>query len=252
MNIKFKIRDLLDEVRIMKELAAPFLQEGSLDILDNLYAQLETLAGPLKWQVDHNRPIITRDCRGGYERGKKGGQKVHAELCLIWELRPVERRRGRTLQVEVDGKASTVTWLYLNEGRSSKIAHWRMELGDSQSPGSYFHIQIPETLDKGHSDEITSKNGIMWPRWLPVPRIPVLPFTPMLSLEYVLAEIFQDEWPEYLNKRSSDPDVGQWRNIQKNRLKCYFEWQKELVDGGSVSPLVTLKQAKPEPELFLS
>lgn len=235
----------------MRQLSASFLRDDSIPILWELHSNLQELqsySGPVQLVVKPDRPIITRISSGEYEKGRnrKGRYSIYAELCFVWELRPLAKQssqKGRR-RVQVSGLASTVTKLYKSENESSsKIAHWRLEFGDNDSPGSYFHAQIPETLNKSRSHD-------MWPKWLPVPRIPVPPFTPMLALEYVLGEIFQDEWSDHLNQISDRNIVGQWYNIQRKRLKRYYEWQQEEVDG-SASPLIALKEAKPKPEIFL-
>lgn len=237
----------------MKELAASFLREESLPILDAVGESLTGLGSrrsPLRLEAKPDRPIKTKDSEGKYEKGGGGVYCVRAELCFIWELQPIAGRKGHRY-VEVSGKASTVTKLYVNvNGSSSEIAHWRLEIGDSNSPGSYFHAQIPETFNQG--DGTCNRDDGMWPEWLSVPRLPAPPFTPMLALEFVLGEIFQDKWPDYLKDRSTNSNVGQWRNIHMNRFRKYLEWQQQETVGGSASPLMALKQAIPESDIFIS
>jgi len=248
-NIQFEIRQLLDEFELMKELASDFLQECSLPVFDEIRSSLNSLKSygdnSMRLEARSNRPIVTKTSKGQYDR--KSSYPVYAELCFVWDLEPViEKSRPKPHRyVQLSGIASTVTQLYVEkEGSPSKIAHWRLEIADSQSPGSYFHAQIPDTL-KG------SKNiDGMWPSWLPVPRLSVPPFTPMLALEFVLGELFQDKWPEHLNSQSTSRTVGRWRNIHQGRFSSYFKWQQEVI-GKSVSPLVALKQAKPESDIFL-
>lgn len=246
-NIQFEIKELLNEFQLMRQLAKPFLREESLLILDELNGNLKNLRrykGTMQLEVKPDRPIKTKYSEGKYEKGGGGRHCIQAELCFVWELKPITRQASRRVHrhVQLSGKASTVTTLYAKrDGSSSKIAHWRLEIGDSSSPGFYFHAQIPETLNPDDG---------MWPKWLPVPRLPVPPFTPMLALEFVLGEIFQDEWPAHLNSRSIKTAAGQWRNIHKNRFSRYFEWHQQATVE-SVSPLIALKQAKPRSEMFI-
>lgn len=253
-NIQFEIKELRDEFRLMRGLAEPFLKEESSQILDALCDNLrsfENYKGPMRLEATPDRPIKTRDSKGKYAKGGRGNYCIQAELYFLWELRPIARqssRRGHR-RVQIAGKASTVTKLYVNiDGSSSEIAHWRLEIGDSDSPGFYFHAQMPETLDQ--DGDTIYQDDDMWPKWLPVPRLPVLPFTPMLALEFVLGEIFQDEWPRHINDQSAKSDVGQWRNIYMSRFRKYLEWQQEAV-GRSASPLMALKQAVPKSDIFI-
>ena len=73
----------------------------------------------------------------------------------------------------------------------------------------------------------------------------------MLALEFTLAEIFQDRWPQHLS--SGGYEVDKWRALQQSRYVSYFEWQRENADtSGSGSPILATKGAKPAWDLFLS
>ena len=229
----------------MRQLASSFLLEESLPILGALYDSFTDLSkykSSVLLEAKPDRPIKTIYSEGEYEKGGGGTYCIRAELCFVWELQPITGRRSHRY-LEVSGKASTVTRLYVNvSGSSSEIAHWRLEIGDSNSPGFHFHAQVPEALNQDDG---------MWPKWLPVPRLPVPPFTPMLALEFVLGEIFQDRWPAHLNSRSTDGNVEYWRKIHEKRFLKYFEWQRKTI-GESTSPLISLKEAKPGSEVFIS
>ena len=79
----------------------------------------------------------------------------------------------------------------------------------------------------GQEDEIVSAFR-KWPHWLPVPRLPIPALTPMLALEFTLAEIFQDCWPRHL--ASGGYEVDKWRALQQRRYVSYFEWQKKMAE----------------------
>ena len=258
-SIRYQVRELEKEVRLMRRLAEPFLRSDSLGVLDELLLQLQSLeyrTGPLRLEVTPSWPIRTIECNGGYERDEGGKHKsLHAELALVWEFRPLgqssKKARGHRL-VEVAGKASTVATLHVTHSEgSSRLASWRMEFGDDESPGAHFHVQIPDTLTSGSDSDAPLEEFQMWPAWLPVPRLPIPAFTPMLALEYVLAEIFQDRWPDHL--ASGLYEIGEWRNLQRRRLSAYFRWQHSNSDSeDALSPLVEVMNAKPPPDLFLN
>ena len=242
----------------MRKLAEPFLRPDSLGVLDNLYSQLEGLrhrTAPLRLEVFPSWPIRTIECNGGYERDEGGKHKsLHAELVLAWEFRPLGQSSKKPTAdrlVEIAGKASTVATLHVTHAeKSSKLASWRMEYGDDKSPGAYFHVQIPDSLTSGSGSDAPLQEFEMWPSWLPVPRLPIPAFTPMLALEFVLAEIFQNRWPDYL--ASGPYELGEWRNLQRRRLSAYFQWQHDnSEDDAAITPLVGTKNAKPPSSLFL-
>lgn len=243
----------------MKGLAEPFLRPDSLCVLDHLNSQIQTLhygTKPLCLEVKPSWPIRTIECNGGYERLEGGRHKtLHAELAFVWEVCPLgqpSKKSGARRLFEVAGKASTVASLHVtHEGETSKLASWRMEFGDDVSPGAHFHAQIPDTLRSGSETDAPLKELRMWPSWLPVPRLPIPAFTPMLALEYVLAEVFQDQWPARLK---SDPHgIGKWRDLQRRRLSAYFRWQQKISNSEDVlTPLIAVKNAKPSPDMFLN
>jgi hypothetical protein len=71
----------------------------------------------------------------------------------------------------------------------------------------------------------------------------------MAALEFVIAELFQDEWKRHAAKESDA--MNRWRSIQRKRLSCLFAWKQKLVNECSGSPWTAIKLAKPETDLFL-
>lgn len=256
--LRFELRELIDEVELMWKLAADFLDDGTAGVLKNVAEQLETLEyrrEAATVSVDPAWPIKTIPCEGGYERGNGGTYKdLFAELVFKWQLRPLggarkKRQAGRW--VEVAGITSTVVRLKLNhEGTTVDVASWRMEFGDAVSPGAFFHAQIPDASETSHQEHQASTFG-KWPHWLPVPRLPIPALTPMLGLEFTLAEIFQDRWPQHL--ASGRHEVNRWRALQQRRYVNYFEWQRKNAEtSGPGSPILATKHAKPAWDMFLS
>ena len=236
----------------MQKLARQFLAADAGSILSEVKENLETLLYSTQEttiSVDAERPIRTIACGGGYERKRRGARKdLFGELIFKWQLRPLGQASKRYTQgrvVEIAGIASSVGRIKIVDDREQiVIASWRMEFGDSDSPGAYFHAQIPDTLD---NSRVCRQ---MWPSWLPVPRLPIPAMTPMVALEFILAEIFQEDWPEHL--ASGGYEVEGWRAMQRRRYLSYLKWQMENVeDCGEGSPIVAAKKAKPKYNLFL-
>ena len=241
----------------MRGLAADFLDPGTAGVLKNVAEQLETLQyrrAAAIVSVGPAWPIKTIPCEGGYERDNGGAFKgLFAELVFKWQLQPLgraSRKRQPRRRVEVAGIASTVARLKINhEGETVDVASWRMEFGDDVSPGAFFHVQIPDALETSHQEHQAGTFG-KWPHWLPVPRLPIPAMTPMLGLEFTLAEIFQDRWPQHL--ASGGHEVDRWRALQQRRFVAYFEWQRRNAEtSGAGSPILATKRAKPACDMFL-
>ena len=178
---------------------------------------------------------------------------MYGEILFKWELLPIGspiKKQGGNGRVEVAGIASSVARLNVERGGSKvTLASWRMEFGDSVSPGSFFHVQIPDPLASATVEQDTLPLE-KWPHWLPVPRIPIPPTTPMLALEFTLGEIFREEWRAHL--KSGAPEIDEWRSFQRKRYSRYFEWQRKNVETSGIgSPLVSIIDAKPSSGFFL-
>lgn len=121
-----------------------------------------------------------------------------------------------------------------------ELAMWRVELGGDHAPGCYFHIQV-----LGEDGRIDPP----FPHSLSVPRLPALIFTPMAALEFVIAELFQDEWKQQVARET--PAIQMWRSIQQKRLRNLFAWKYELASTSSGSPWAAIKYTTPKSKLFL-
>ena len=115
---------------------------------------------------------------------------------------------------------------------------WRLELGADDSPGCYFHVQI-----------LGDSNDTPFPSSIPIPRLPSLFVTPMSVIEYVLGEIYQDEWAQETARRTDD--LLHWRRLQQQRLQCLFTWYQDKTQGSLSSPWMNLKSAKPDESMFI-
>ena len=117
---------------------------------------------------------------------------------------------------------------------------WRIEIGAHDAPGCYFHIQI-----LGDSSEPP------FPKDIPIPRLPSPFVTPMAAVEYVLGELFQDEWED--KTTGTQNHHRDWKAIQCQRWRNLLRWQeKKALTGDSSSPWMNLKAAKPPDDLFVS
>jgi hypothetical protein len=247
-----------DEINLLASVAEPFLEPGAERVLRNLADQVDNIRGQGSdgvLSIEPTWPLLTRPCGGAYEHDG-GGQyaTLHAEITARWEVHPVGTRvkSSKDRRFEVAGKASTVAELFVTDPDAverTKVASWRMEIGNYDSPGAFFHVQIPESRNRTVDGHLA-----LWPSWLSVPRIAAGPFTPMLAVEFVLGELFQEGWRDHVGSVGGivrQSDVDRWRNLQEQRLLAYLDWQRESLRVGALgTPLQTLKWAKPPPALL--
>ena len=238
-GLRFKIAELERETKSLKTMGTKFFDSQSSWALDQFSSELQSIGGTrgdsirtLELQCLRTTPSMK------YESGsKQGGKKIYAAISGTWELRPLGKRPAPGRKVEFCGNASTRIELYASDEPKTRLAMWRLELGAADSPGCYVHAQI-----LGDSDETP------FPRSVPIPRLPSIFVTPMSAVEFVLGELFQDEWAKVTARNTSD--AQQWQVLQRKRLQSLFSWyQGELKNSGS-SPWMALKEAKPRGDIF--
>jgi hypothetical protein len=234
----FQIRNLVDEIRVFKDLAEPFLDKASLYPLDGLREDLESLRDRKEGRAKLRLypPVKTLPSPGKYEVcGRKGGSRtISGRISGQWDVQvlgPHGNTHKLTRELQYAGVASTLVELL--EG-DTIIAAWKMEVGGRDHPGCLFHSHV--IGEDGGSTR--------FPRDFPIPRLPNLFLTPMSVGEYVLSELFQDEWTRRVME--GDNSATHWRTMQRNRLSLLFEYQRRVVDQAVSSPWVALKTAKPE------
>lgn len=248
MTLEFLVGELNKELVALRSIAADFLSPSAGQQLYELESQLtgisRSVSGLRPWQIPEDDPIRTRMSEGEYQSG--GGEKfVYGELSFIWEVLPLrpsgDGRPART--IELAGKASTM--LKIVEGDPDDptyrelLAMWRIEVGNDDSPGTHFHVQV-----MGH--EIDPP----FPRALDVPRLPSILVSPFACLEYLLSELFQVRWHRHASKERGD--MTMWRSIQLDRFLRQLSWHMDEVGlAGSGSPWLAIKLAKPPADLFV-
>lgn len=237
---------MIDEVSAFERLARKFIAPGARDVLSQLGKSLlgyrdQLTESPVDWEIAEANPLDTIVSDGGYERGSGGAHKVFARITCKWRIKkiPKQRRIRLSKQFKLIGFGSTRIRL-ICAGQQNRveeeIAMWRMEIGDKQSPGCFFHVQI-----------MGESTGFPFPSSLPVPRLPGIILTPAAATEFVLAELFQEEWASHVARDSAD--LNRWAPIQKQRLTRLLDWKLSVLNGGG-SPWTTMKQRKPDANLF--
>ena len=244
-NLLFRPAELLNELSALQGLAGRFLDRASPYKLEELTAEIQGLqarGGTYTLEIPELRPLMTRVSQGEFEppNKKKSTRRVYGSITGIWEVEATKhvvrdpdrpnKKAKPTMLIGFTGKASTV-FEVKDEESEETVACWKMELGDANSPGCFFHTFA--SADHG----------------FPVPRHPNVFATPMSAIGFALGELFQGGWEETVSGTSDAPN--RWRSIQAKRLKALLTWQLEQVAKTTSSPWCSLKVAKPDNALFL-
>lgn len=243
--LHFSFDEFLEEITSMQQIAAPFLAADAGAALGMLRSSLQNIRTTPPntngmWRIPEHTPLRTRTTRA-YEPGGRGAEDVIGEITSSWEISPFSDKpvkKGMPVPVfRLTGNASIRVRILratgVNGEAPAELAMWRMELGAEDSPGCFFHIQV-----LGHKDDPP------FPASLSVPRLPALAFTPMAALEFLLGELFQDEWKRQAAAEGGAMDL--WKSIQRKRLERLLAWKLERVRHSAGSPWAALKSAKPE------
>lgn len=250
----FSFAEMEREAVNMAKIASKFLddehgpEQSSIDEWTQQLRNIQTAptAAPQTVSIPQQRPIRTTWSDGKYEPGGNGRHKVYATISSVWQVTipassgPTPKRGTPQSHFAVAGKASTRVSVFACQGNDQprELARWRFEIGNADSPGCHFHSQI-----------LGDDSDAVFPKSMPVPRFPNILFTPMDALEFVLAELFQDEWARHV-ARETDA-IRNWATCQRKRLESLLKWQQETLKNSSGSPWTALKAAKPSAHLLI-
>ena len=243
----FPFAEVARECELLKSYAKDFLDATTIMMIDEAKAALTGIQqqGDTKkttpWRIPIERPLRTAWSNGEYQPSAKGAHCVRASLAFVWDIRPLDegKWRGRKHFV-LDGIASTLIDVVETTADGERcLARWRVEVGDHQSPGTHFHVQL-NTLD-----------GPQYPSSFDVPRLPSMLMSPLMVVETVLAELFQDRWKKHAVQDTAEGRA--WKNIHQPRLAKYLQWQAgRLGEQWLGSPWIALKLARPSPDLLVA
>lgn len=244
-GLLFPFKEFIDECDALRDYAGDVLDPRSIHTLHGARTALETLRGStrtssIKWGIQATDPLRTIWSDGESQPDSRSGHKLRAEFSFVWEIRKFnENGFAKDRFFLLDGIASTLTSIWDESGDAERlIARWAIDVGDQNSPGTHFHLQI-----KGDRED-----AMPYPKSLDIPRFPTLFMSPFLAVELALGELFQDRWKTYAT--TPGRHVDRWRSIHAARLLRFFEWQKNCISNSAGSPLIHLKLAKPPRELM--
>jgi len=249
-ELAFDFTKMLREIDDFSAIAKPFLAERS-DVIFTQYRQnLESIRrgksdSMSPWSLPEDRPLVTRPSVGEYEVQPRCGElTVVAKISSKWEIRCPKEKGAKSVaqrHFNLCGTASTKVKLFSidDTGTETCIGTWHADLGDAQSPGCHFHVQVLQ------DDEF-----IPFPPALSVPRFPAIFCTPLSVVEFVLGEMFQSDWQRRSTTHS--PELASWSGIQKTSLGNLLDWQRQTVTDARFSPWSALKEVKPTSGMFVS
>jgi hypothetical protein len=225
-GLDFSFQNVLLELRHLKELTPDFIDsETSGDVLTPLINDLEAMrskppAHPVQWGIPAQRSLRTRVSEGKYEAAPRvGAHHVHAEISGYWEL-GVPRKSTRDV-FRIERLASLEVRII--ENSRGPITNWHFDIADAAACGCHFHTQISHGT-------------------IPIPRLPTFLLTPTDVIDFVLGELFQDEWERTV---SVETDAARgWRRLQNSRLTKVLRWHQEQLASGAVG-WTHLKRQKP-------
>jgi hypothetical protein len=245
--LTFSFQEAIDEVDAFLHLGEPFIDRNCRFVLPQFKSELESYrdqptVDKYKWQIRPESPLRTIVSEGEYEVGGGGGHNVFADIDAYWSIQrlPPKKKSMPASQFQLTGIASTRIrlWCERDDGEKKEIAMWRMEVGDSRSPGCHFHVQVLGELA-----------DFPFPKTLSVPRLPGFILTPPAVAEFVLAELFQERWAKHVGHDS--PHLKRWARIQEQRFKRLLEWKLDVLTKNTGSPWTTIKRQKPDDMLFV-
>lgn len=226
MSLRFRFGATQNEIEHFQRLAEPFLI--SPHVLQAWLAKLRWLekqrAGTAtSWVISRDDPIVTHLSPGKYHPGNNGPLTVYGTISSKWDIRSC--RNDRRLFEIVDNASTTVSVFrsHLNE----LIGSWNFDIGTVGSPGCHFHAQMPGLDALG----------------LDVPRLPIPFIIPLDALDFLLGELFQNDWQQQSTKRNDA--------FQRMRMIEMFEWSKRAIEG-SHAAWMQLKRAKPPATLLVA
>jgi hypothetical protein len=242
--LEFSFEDALNELKALDKLLAGFVRPESEPVIQQLISTLDGYRsspskGVVNWGIQEAFPLRTQLGSGLVQHN---GTTVHAEITSTWDIEkiPAKKKSIPPSLFRLVGIASTrVRLMHTPSGASApeQLGMWRMEVGDEQSPGCHFHVQILGEAADGQ-----------FPHSLDIPRLPSLVATPAAVVDFALGELYQDNWQHHV--ASQGAVLHRWVPIQRKWLGALLNWQLEIVSKCSGAPWPALKSSKPASDLF--
>jgi hypothetical protein len=248
-ELELDFQETITEIDAMSNMAEKYIAPEAHGVLAQLKTTLESIRETRsdvvhRWGIDEAFPLITTTSEGKYQPDDKGHFHVFGEITSLWHVRrvrPSGKKSARATNFALAGNTSTRVKLFerLADGsRGQTLATWTMEVGSANGPGCHFHAQV-----SGNRDPVADYA-------FDVPRLPSFLVTPPAVLDFVLGELYQKRWTRHLASQTAH--LQRWTPIQKKRISAILAWQHNVIQSAAGSPWLTLKERKPERDLWLS
>ncbi len=244
-ELRFQFDEMRREVESFYDLAKTFLDPTAEACLGAFASRLASIRSKAmfanepadlvnkqhRWVIPDHQPLLTRPSREYEKGGRRGGREILGRVTAVWEITPdpKDNKQHQPKQFRISGNASVHVEL-VEVSTHLPLVTWNMDIADSVSPGCMFHSQIPS------------------PSKVPIPRLPCIAFTPLAVAEFILGELFQDEWESCCSGVACED----WTSIQRRRLSSLLAWQQEIVKGCEEPPWTALKRQRLPHDRFVT
>lgn len=235
-GMKFEFGKMLQEVRAMNALAVPkFIKNESKRVFKAFEDQLEGFAGndrleEMDWEIREEDPLVTKI--GSSEPAGRGGAPLYATVSSIWQIKRVKEKKGPVKFFELAGEGSTHIKIF-REDETLQL-HWHVDLKtNKKAPGYPFHIQVKQI-----------GNGRDGP---PVPRFMSSLVTPIECVDFVLGELFHEDWERHQHEK--DAKTRSLVSAQGTRVANILEAQNATLIDGPKTQTSWMKLKSWEPSL---
>lgn len=237
-GLVFKVSDLTNQLMYLETVSKRFLDTASAGKIQSAAEQLRYALKErsrargehrrFRWIVPKDEPIRTIQSTGDYQADGQGAHTVLGELSFVWEME-ASSSQGYAVLVDNASISCTVTTV----ADRLVLAEWNFDIGDAQAPGTLFHVQQKLGAD-----------GLDVPRWHS------LVVTPADALDFLLGELFQEEWPKTQSAKTTD--TARFRSAQVGLTKALVCGVLSSIDQMSDrSALMSLKQWQPPRRIFV-
>lgn len=195
----------------MADLAEEFLgRVHSQQLRDAAHGLSRALASSGVWQISNQHPVETN-------AAEREAGSLFGRLSFKWEVRSITRET-----FSIVGNASTTIEIHNLETNSAPIS-WNTDVGASGHPGYRLHVQF--RLDD---------------KSVEVPRLPALLLTPVDCLDFLLGELFQDEWKRH--QYDNSVQTARWTQYVRKRVCHLLRTKAECAEQArGITPWMTLK-----------
>jgi hypothetical protein len=242
-TIVLAFKAVYDELRFFRQLVEAKLSPESVNIFEQLDAALlQIAAGDTTsriWCTPTSRELETTTNDGRHQREHAGhGRSLNGALSFKWEVAPLGNATPRAPLNRYFALRNSSIVVRLVDAAWGEVVRWRFDIGAHDSPGCHFHVQFTE----GDED----RRELL--RDLDVPRFPTPIFMPTDAIEFLLGELWQEEWARAAASGSNE--MNAWRRYPRSRLRNLLKWQLWTVQKATGSPWAQLKSAKPDANLL--